>query len=657
MPQTSEAPPADAPDRAATGLLSWPPPGLGRVQGELLAALTVTGLGGIVVVAPLLWAVAAEQAPWSLGPWGGAWWFPAVTTGFGLLLLFAGFTLLFRVFVAGRKAVRGGHDRRTVWLAAADWRRDTGFLIQGARMYSELSPGTRRTIVSTRLWGARLFLFAALWLPVSFAVTVLLATRGWMTPGLMIALTLAPTLLAALGGVIALGYGRLHLTRTGRAWEKRPEVAEERRAQIADWRQDMESLPAEGRPALAPGGGGAFRLAPALVVGLFFVVLFPVTALLVAASVGPIVGGLAVPHYAGLQERGAAAEPLRTFRLDPDPAITPEAAGRAVHVLAHVGGSDVQELEASPERRYAEGWFPADAPAGFGPTTPPDILMERAVAGLDDAERAYLERVAAHPAHQEIALLARASGADLAGARWSDPLPGNAAYLELPMPRLRPLREGADAHLARAALQVDAGDAEGAAETVRAVISAGLLLTDEGPSLTDNVVGVMIAESGADALEALYRATGQEERATSIGWARESALRASALMAPVGGDRELSGQLRGFSAMVTAPNSLRGLRWEQYALVNTIAPCLNLHSVVFGPGEEHRRWQESARNLMVRYPSEEQLFDVVDRGWFGGRGGAEDRSWMARFLSFTLGGGDVRAGCTDLVDTAAREGF
>ena len=63
--------------------------------------------------------------------------------------------------------------------------------------------------------------------------------------------------------------------------------------------------------------------------------------------------------------------------------------------------------------------------------------------------------------------------------------------------------------------------------TLRELISTGFLLIDEGPTLLDNLMGVVLADLGGDALEAFYRRTGQSVLAEELAWARNSALGAA----------------------------------------------------------------------------------------------------------------------------------
>ena len=69
--------------------------------------------------------------------------------------------------------------------------------------------------------------------------------------------------------------------------------------------------------------------------------------------------------------------------------------------------------------------------------------------------------------------------------------------------------------------------------------------------------------------------------------------------------------------LVTDTAAIRGLRWEFYLQITSFAPCMNLHSMVFGPGAEFRAWQERARATLVRRETDRQYLEFLGRGLFG----------------------------------------
>ena len=69
--------------------LSWPPPGLEKLQGLLWRATLISWAGSVILVLPLLWALAVEQRFYSLGPFEENW-----QVGMGIALL-GGIIILF----------------------------------------------------------------------------------------------------------------------------------------------------------------------------------------------------------------------------------------------------------------------------------------------------------------------------------------------------------------------------------------------------------------------------------------------------------------------------------------------------------------------------------------------------------------------------------
>jgi hypothetical protein len=106
--------------------------------------------------------------------------------------------------------------------------------------------------------------------------------------------------------------------------------------------------------------------------------------------------------------------------------------------------------------------------------------------------------------------------------------------------------------------------------------------------------------------------------------------------------------LRGVPDLVETENALRGLRWEYFAAFNMLAPCINLHKMVFGPDDTYDEWRERARDQLVRVDGERELFDLAESGVLGS-GGQELQGFFARFLSLTLGSGGAPGSCASLI--------
>jgi len=215
----------------------------------------------------------------------------------------------------------------------------------------------------------------------------------------------------------------------------------------------------------------------------------------------------------------------------------------------------------------------------------------------------------------------------------------------LPIPRFSSIRTGAYARVGVAALHLAEGRPAAAEETLRGIISTGFLVAEEGPTLIDNLVGYTIVKIGGDALESFYLASGRTEEAENLRWVRETAESVEALSRATGVGGDVQASLQRMADVVVSPQSIRGLKWELFVLLNTIGPCMNAHRVVFGPDERYTTWLETARSHLVRYPSEAEVFSVAQRGLIGTRASTASGSWITTFLSIGLGGGASPGSC------------
>jgi hypothetical protein len=204
------------------------------------------------------------------------------------------------------------------------------------------------------------------------------------------------------------------------------------------------------------------------------------------------------------------------------------------------------------------------------------------------------------------------------------------------------LREGASARIAAAAHDLANGRAADAEQKVREVVSVGLLLGDEGPTLIDNLIGNVVAETGGTALEGLYESAGRDADAERLRELQAAARRTAQRIhtAPPEGTEAF---VRSLPLLVMDTTTVRGLRWEFFGLTTMLTPCLNLHRMVFGPDDEYRRFLEEARASLVRWPSEAGLYELARAGyWRGGesRGG----NIIGRLLAVSMRSGEGTCG-------------
>jgi len=613
------------PSSAAAGgsYVSWPPPGLEQLHGRLWSLIPILAIGNVVLLLPLLSSVVTQQEFSSLGPFGHSWWIVLLTTVVGVVILIAGFERLVRVcWIAGAASAQG-HGWLMIAHVLTDGPRDTGFLLQGARLYAEVAVSQRKTILLLRLLGTAGYTAAVLLAPLGFVISVMLASRGWVGPAAITTLTLVvPLVLVALGSVCrTTAYVFARTPRGDR--KRRAAVDEEVRREIATWNEQFDDVTGRhGFTTGSPSRRRTFRLVAAGVALLGLAVVVQSTVLTFTGAVVPIVVSIAIPDIGQIQARVFEGEVLRHYRVDPDPGITPEAAGEALHTLLAVGRPiERYSLEQRPVREYDQPWFPDRETTEFLQDKASWAwaleVLERASGGLTVEERAYLSVVAAHPAQREFSTVAQARTTDIIGTRYAFPLPDTITAVALPIPWFGFLRNAAAAHAAAAALDLSDGRHDRAERAVREVISLGFTLIDHGPSMIDNMIGARIVNAGGDALELVLQATGRRPEAENLARVRTQvkAMAYRATLPRVG--ESVEGALRAMPAIVLDTTAARGLRWEFFGLVSSFAPCLNLHTMVFGPGEEYETWRHDARQALVQGTKDSQLFEIMGRGMFG----------------------------------------
>lgn len=643
----------DAPRHVPTSAtpLSWPPPGMERLQGSLWRVIGLCWTGSLILVLPLLWALAVEQPFYSLGPFEGNWELGMAIATVGAVLVTFAFWQLWILLRGAAQAAELGYGVLTILEVAGDAGRDTGFLIQGKRHFGALDEERQVTVARARIAGGLLLLGAAIWLLLGFGLGILLAARGFVTPSGIWLVTVGPTtVIAAIGAFFTISQNTTvrALQTEWNAQEGINRIHSESEA----WNARLDD--AGGSIALGPGSrgeAGRFRAAAAVVVVIFVLGFGPTATIAVTTAIGPILAEIAVPTFLAVQEMAGAAEVLRRFDVEKDPSITPARAGAALHNIAFVGFDGAAEpMEQEPTTVYADGWFPSQRfPDAFSESVAAD-LMRRPLTEFPDAQRAALLHAAGHPAHEEFHLLARAQLADVVSGRWTLPFPDSLTFQELPWPRFQAFRTAGLAQVARAAVEVAESRPEEAEHTLRELIATGFLLIDQGPTLLDNLIGVELTRMGADGLGAYYARTGRPELAESLGWAREGAL-AAARKARAGLiPEDAQALLQGVPSLVENETALRGLRWEYFATFNILAPCINLHKMVFGPDDSYEQWRRRAERAIVRVPGEQRLFDLAEGGVLESDGRDLD-AFLPRFLGLVLGSRGAPGSCASLIAT------
>jgi len=655
-PQTSPHDASGGPFRKRTiedrrgARLPWPPPAFEWIQGALWKVTTLAWLGSVVLVTPLLWALATPQEFWSLGPLEDNWALGLSVSLIGAAILFVAFYFLQSLVRAGGRAADLGYGFLTIAEVATDLRRDQGFLLMGKRHFSRLSEGERARLTKLRLSAAVLILFGALWFAVGFSLSVLMAARELLTQREIWIVTLGPTLaFLALGGALH-GYQFLKIRFALSAWRQQEGGVERIRQEVVEWTDELEEAGDQVVLGAGPlGQGGRFRSTAVLVVLLFMVVIIPTLTVSIASSVGPVLAEIAIPQFLSVQEMAGAAEALRRYRIEPDASIGALEAGHALNNVAFVGAAEPhpESLERTPATRYATPWFPSpDFPDIFQEGVGRRVVLQIEV-GFSSEDLDALEQAAGHPAQSDLDLVARASRIDMVSTRWVTPFPDSLTIFTLPFPHFTEVRYAALARIARAILEQLNGQPERAERSIRAVISTGFLLVDQGPTLIDNLVGVVVANIGGDALEGLYAVQHRNDELETLQWARESSTNAARAARLGLTEEDIHTILRGIPGIVENESALRGLRWEYLATFNTLAPCINLQKMVFGPDETYEEWLERVRASLVRVPGDGALFELAKSGAFGTRDGST--GMVGRLMMLTLGSQTRPGSCVNLI--------
>lgn len=603
--------------------LPWPPPGLEALRGTAWPLVAVLAIGDVVLALPFLATLGTRRHFASLGPFGEHWWVLLPATAVGIAILTAAMGRLARLAWRAGRAARSGHGWRVILLVAGDGSPDPGALLQGAREFAGLAPRRRRLILTIRLVGTALAFAAVLLAPLGLVLGAPLGSQGWIgTGGLWVLAVWIPVALIVAGGgllVTGLVLARVGGRRGDRATSRQARAAraEALRGEIVEWNEGAGAAAGADGPRLgAAGRAGAFR-ATSVALALLAATVVPGLALLaVGGSIGPMLASVAVPRWTASVGRILEAELYRPYVLPRDTTISARAAGEALHTLAGLGaeGPSVRP----PARRYGELRL-AQRAMPDGRSVGEWISGAFATGGRDlsAAERRVLEVLAAQPALAELAVIGAAPAVDVLGTRYALPFAEQVTPPTLAIPRFGMIRDVGTARLAGGLLDLAAGRPAPAERAVGEVISTGFALIDHGPTLIDALVGtVMVLEAG-DALDGLLRLTGRAAEAGELRRAREQTRLVTDRLEAVGVGGSLEQALQAMPRIVTDPAVVIGLRWELYFNVRSFVPCLNLHTMVFGPGDAFATWLEQARSALVRDEADAAYFEFLGRGFFG----------------------------------------
>jgi hypothetical protein len=630
--------------------LRWPPPGLERHHAAAWPVILALSTGSALLVLPQLIMLTAPTAAWSLGPFEPVWALPIICAALGILLVVGSALRLAWLLAAGARSAKQGYGWITFLQVAADATRDTGFIIQGARHFATLDDRTRRRVLVLRLLTAGLYMTAALWPLAGFVAAYLLSIRGHASPQLLWLLPLLPTALLMCAGLGCRVWERVNLRAARQKAASRTETPEELRCEIDEWNARLaDEVDAGALPGGSLGAARIFRGGGFVAVAVALLAVLPVGALAVLATIGPLLSSVALPGYGSALTQLRMLKLYDEYRLPSDPSITPSAAGDALHVLAFVGVEpQPPNLLRAPARQYAEALVPQSdrLPSSWAGVSWGPALLAVAADSLSAEQRRYLEEVAAQPYHADIALFARAPAADIAGSRWHSPMPLHLAPHEWPLPGYAALRQAFHAHYAVAALALADGRYEDGEFALRAVLTSGLRLAEDGVTLADGIVGASIAQMAAHMLREYYELSGRPAAAARL----DATLDAAELARSAAGPLPVQ-----YSSLATLPPLVldstiaRSLRWEIFATLNSIEGCLTPKRAVLGTDRSTVAWQERTRRGLVRYPSDAERFTVIAKhGQFGRPAGAQ-RSLPERLITAAAGRPAGIPGCSEVL--------
>ena len=598
--------------------LAWPPPGLESMQGDAWKVITEFAIGVGLLALPLLVGIATPQPFWSLGAFGQSWWVPMLTTLLAFGILLSASWRLSRLLRSAAAASRLGYGIGTVAVVATDQAKDSGFVLQGARHYASLLPNERRALLAMRVTSAVCYLAACLWIPLGLAGSLFIAATASFGNDAVWLVTLLPA--AALVVIATMARILEHLSVRRHRKMTNALVDADVHREANEWTENLALVGDDAalahRVIMKPR---ALAFAAFAVLVPAVLLLVPVTAVITSAAMGPVLVAISLPGHSKMLERFAVADALREYRLAPDSSITPMAAGIAFSNLSGIGGVNHGDpLIRKPVVNYPE-WT--------GLMSSQDLMLEvgsgkmfaEVANGLSAERRDYLAMVASHPMHAEYATLGRALRADIFGARMNFPLPDTLMAYSMPLPRFGRVRESAYLHVGKAAYEFSQGRNDDAERTLKEVISAGLLMMDEGTFMIETLIGSVIMGIGTQGLQEFYRASGRAAEGDAIASKRAIAERAASLARLVDPRATTGSSLEAMTQTAANPDAPRGLRWEYYMMFNNVASCINLQNVVYGPGQDYDAWVAKTRSTLVRYPGDAELFNVASAGLLGTR--------------------------------------
>jgi hypothetical protein len=580
------------------------------LHGQAWSLTRLLLAASVLLAAPLTVALInnPETAVWMLPGW-----FLGTVALAGLSMLFVTSGRLLKVWRRITHAVDVGFRWPAIVDVLADRRGDIGDLVTTAGTYGSISADQAGRIRLLRRIEVALMLAAAGAPLIGLLAVVSLGSRGVVAPSTTPTVVFGPSLILLMCGIAVLSLGLSMSRRAVSLFKRSSGGPESHRLQrsASDWFEGI--LPDPPLPSSARRAHRVVWLIRTAIVVLNVAVTLVTLPVVIVTVIGQIFSEIAAPRLDTIEARLRILRVAQPQRLPLDSTISPLAAGQAYYTLAVIGSSEPPRSYELPRPRLIESWFPKQANNPFGKPEVLERVVSRAGGRFSAEETAFLEQMASHPGLAEAAVIARASRVDYLGARLKSN--HNVGPFALPFPSSLEMRGVAQAHVAKAALELSRGQRTEAEATLREGISFGLSVATEGHTLLEALIGAVVVEVGLKGLEDFYSLTGRAPEAAALRADRE-AVTASVEVLRKSPIREVYLPSEAINArsnesrIVRDSQRVQGERWEAVNFL-AMAPCSNAQEIIFGPADELSRTLDVARTSLVRFPSEQRLLENI----------------------------------------------
>ena len=243
------------------------------------------------------------------------------------------------------------------------------------------------------------------------------------------------------------------------------------------------------------------------------------------------------------------------------------------------------------------------------------LVFEATDRGLTLEERAHIEAHLDLPWIPVLEALARARGYDRPMDDWvsaAESAGEHTLVFDLPVPMFAGIRDASYAMVAQAALLQDEGRSDEAESVLREVVSAGLLLIDDGETLIEALIGTVMSRVGMEGLAELYERTWRQPEADDLRERLDAYHKRDRRAKALPGSRAgaVESAVAEFREALADPDAPRGLRWEALHALGMVQECGDPRAVLFGPSIETVELFDRARSDLVRSQASAKRFEI-----------------------------------------------